>query len=918
MATPTIPNGEEHFFPIIYEGNGGGQKVGRFVPFTNQATIDNSCLIQPVAQRRLGRTPSSNGSGTTLTFSVWVKRSEFGSTIRDIFIANDYSAYGEALEFNTSNQLNYYCIKSTAGVYDWNYVTNRTFEDTSKWYHIMVARDTTNSTQADRVKIYVDGERITSFATEGQPALNRTGWMNQTNYENTFGNTNSASIVRGVGYLAEMNMIDGQALLPASFGITDTSTGRWIPKTVEPFPTTTTDIAVTVVSSGGNKYALDGVTQDTVTLIEGATYKFDQSDSSNSGHPLRFSTTSNGTHGGGSEYTTGVTTVGTPGSSGAYTQITVAVGAPTLYYYCTNHSGMGGTANTQDQYGTNGFRCKFQDSSSLGDDTSGKGNDLTATGMSTTNQTTDSPTQNHCTWEPFDKANLASFSEGNLKVTGGSASTSGSCRGTLAPKSGKYYFEVKFLGGSYSGHNSLGIRNKNVAINSTTSGSGVTTESYHWRDDGYAINGTLGQMNSGFSSYTTNDYIGVAMDLDAGKVWMSKNGTYEKSGNPVTGANPMFTIPTGQPYSPWWLGYGYTNNNELNCGQRAFNTAAPTGFSALHQGNLPETSKGVSGVVWMKNRDASDNHQWYDSSRGKHIYFQTNSTAAESTATDGLQKFLAGGQQIEDNAEINTAGESIVSWNWVGNGATEVTNTDGSNTTTVQVNTTAGFSILKFTPPSSGFDGITYGHGLTQTPEWILWKRRNSSMRFLCYHKSAYEASNGGYAMELSSTNGNSAFNTEFGSTSVFTAAPNATTFALRNNSVTAGGAEHMAYCWHSVEGFSKFGEYVGNLSSDGPFVYTGFKPAWLMLKNRSSASQWRVFDATRNAFNPANKSFRANATNAEGTDNTYYLLDFLSNGFKIRGAGSTDMNSTSGNYIYMAFAKNPFVGDGTSPVTAR
>ena len=213
---------------------------------------------------------------------------------------------------------------------------------------------------------------------------------------------------------------------------------------------------------------------------------------------------------------------------------------------------------------------------------------------------------------------------------------------------------------------------------------------------------------------------------------------------------------------------------------------------------------------------------------------------------------------------------------------------------------------------------LPMGMGLTQTPEWILWRRRDSTMRFLCYHKSAYAASNGGYAMELSSTNANSAFNTEFGSTAVFTAAPNATTFALRNNSVTAGGAEHMAYCWHSVEGFSKFGEYVGNLSSDGPFVYTGFKPAWLMIKNRSDSSQWRVFDATRNTFNPANKSFRANATNAEGTDNTYYLLDFLSNGFKIRGAGSTDMNSTSGNYIYMAFAEHPFVGDGTSPVTAR
>ncbi len=150
---------------------------------------------------------------------------------------------------------------------------------------------------------------------------------------------------------------------------------------VKPFPTTTTDIAVTVVDSGGNKFAVDGVTQGAVTLIEGATYKFDQSDSSNATHPLRFSTTSDGTHNSGTEYTTGVTTAGTPGSSGAYTQITVATGAPTLYYYCSSHSGMGGTANTQDQYGTSGWRLQFLDSTHAGIDTSGNGNTFTASNL---------------------------------------------------------------------------------------------------------------------------------------------------------------------------------------------------------------------------------------------------------------------------------------------------------------------------------------------------------------------------------------------------------------------------------------------------------------------------------------------------------------------------------------------------------
>ena len=899
MATPTIPNGEEHFFPIIYEGNGGGQRVGRFVPFTDSGTIDNSCIFNRADTATMSRTLETPTNAKKYTFSAWVKIGNLDSNIARIL---GFSGGAIGISSNQFGVTEY--VSST----NYQVISNRTLEDTSKWYHLMVAVDTTDSTANDRVKLYIDGDRVTSLDTNTQPSQDF----------NTATNGGSGTLYigrRGLdtsnifdGYLAEVNFVDGQQLLPASFGETDTSTGRWVPSTVKPYPTTTTTFTVTVSNPGsGNKYYIDSSLQATVTLIEGATYRFDQSDSSNSGHPLRFSTTSNGTHGGGTEFTSGVTTAGTPGSSGAYTEITVPTGTATLYYYCTNHSGMGGTANTQNQYGNSGWRLKFQDSSALGDDTSGNTNDFTISNLASTDQTTDSPTQNHCTWDPNDHANLATFSEGNLKVTGGSASTSGSCRGTLAPKSGKYYFEIKFLGGAFAGHNSLGIRNKNVAINSTTSGSGITTESYHWRDDGYAINGTKGQMNSGFSSYTTNDYIGVAMDLDTGKVWMSKNGTYEKSGNPETGANPMFTIPTGQPYAPWWLGYGYTNNNELNCGQRAFNTDPPTGFSALQQDNLPEKSKGVSGLVWTKNRDTTDNQQVYDSSRGKQKAIFPNTTDVQATVTDGLQKFLAGGQQIEDDVSINTSGESYVSWNWVANGGTTASNSDGSTTSTVQANTTAGFSIVRYTGTGGS---TTVGHGLSSTPEWIFGRpeTQTGGYHWSVYHKDLTSAS---YYLSLNQTIAQTSDSNVWGS---------APTSSIINLGVSMSNSSQpmILYCWHGVDGFSKFGKYVGNGSTDGPFVYTGFRPAMVMVKSSSnSATNWEIRDNLRSSSSGNNPITQVLYPNLSSQEYTTDNCDFLSNGFKWRSSGG-NRNESGYTYIYMAFADHPFVGDGTNPVTAR
>ena len=793
MATPTIPNGEEYFFPVIYEGNGAGQRVGKFVPFTDNGTIDNSCLFQPVALRRLGRTPSSNGSGTKLTFSVWVKRTEFASAIREIFIANDYAAVGEALEFTASNQLNYYCIKTSPGSYDWNYVTNRTFEDTSKWYHIYVRRDTTDSTAADRVQIYVDGERVTSFATEQQSALNRTGWMNQTTYENSFGNTNNASYVRGVGYLAEMNMIDGSNPAVSTFGVTDTSTGRWVPK------------------------ALTGIT-----------------------------------------------------------------------------------------YGTNGFRCKFQDSSALGDDTSGNGNDLTATGMSTTNQTTDSPTQNHATLSPHSlyKSSNFTLSEGNLKATSTSTSGTHSGQGGMRiPNGGKYYWECEID----AGKDGMGIGI--IPTDTPTTSANPSTATLYLSSGSMRTNGS--NAISYGSGVSNGDIMGFALDLSNpanGKLYVSVNGTYENSGNPVTGANPAPANPLIGDFRVIYQdgSNGYAPVYIYNFGQKSFNTAPPTGFVALQQDNLPETAKGITGLTWLKDRDTVRSPLLFDSSRGTGKALIPSATNAEIVSEVALYKFLKGGFAYGNDTTGNTAGKSYISWSWVANGGSTSSNTDGSITSTVQANTTAGFSIVQYTGTGSN---ATVGHGLSSAPKWIWVKQLNSTGHF-----SVYLGVLGGTKISYTSVavinSSNSTYwNNTDATSSVFSVGTNA--------DVNGSSSTYVAYCWSEIDGFSKFGSYTGNGSTAGPFIYTGFKPAWIMVVRSDSANDWQIFDATRNPFNPVDRRLYANLTNAEAVGSTSDIFDFTANGFKVR-EDNPAINASGGTYAYIAFAEHPFVGDGTSPVTAR
>ena len=928
MAVPTIPRGEEHFFTTIYEGNGAGRRVGPFLPFTDTGSISNSVIFNDADNAYLSRTNDA-GDRTKVTISVWVKRCALGA-VQHIFDTYDGSSTNDGyIRFNADNTISTRIGSPSSHLY----TTNATFEDVSKWYHIMLSVNTNDSTAADRVKLYVDGNRITSFSTQTNAGSGDNTQFNYGSATFRIGSTTSGSYDFD-GYLAEFNQIDGQALLPASFGTTNTSTGRWIPKTIEPFPTTTTDIAVTVVSSGGNKYALDGVTQGTVTLIEGATYKFDQSDSSNSGHPLRFSTTSDGTHGGGSEFTSGVTTVGTPGSSGAYTQITVPTGTATLYYYCTQHSGMGGTANTQDQYGTNGFRLQFQDSSALGDDTSGNTNDFSVTNLVASDQTTDSPSQNFPTFDSNQTIDNAGgtniFSEGNLRVDmdyGGSGNQYGMAimNPAFGVTSGKFYWEHKLISQSHTNPSIYNLSmpgiidiNRDADLTSYIGHtSGKTTYSWYTLGGYVFVNGTYDPtqfLPGGSTLPAIGDIINFALDMDNGAWYIGVNGTYVTAdgavGDPTSGSSRTGAVIKFAPGTRKYV-YGTSTQSGFNCvdevnfGQKSFTHSIPTGYTKWTQDNVPTTDKNIPDFVWIKNRDqGSNSHGLINSSRGPSQNLFSNATSAEQDYDiRGLVKFLKGGFSCGEYQYVNGSGDRLVSWNWRANGGTTSTNTTGSITSTVQANTTAGFSIMEYT--GSGSSG-SIGHGLSSAPEVIWIKDRGSSTNWRCWHTGFGNITS---YQKLNSDDG-------YGTASMW-GSPTSSAIIVGGTGyeVNESGNNYLAYCWHSVPGFSKFGKYTGNnRSPNGRFVYLGFKPALLIVKGYTIGSSWLLMDSKRDPYNSSSELYlQANSTAAEAGS---IAIDFLSNGFKCRD-NATGLNGPY-TYMYMAWAEHPLVGDGINPITAR
>ena len=357
------------------------------------------------------------------------------------------------------------------------------------------------------------------------------------------------------------------------------------------------------------------------------------------------------------------------------------------------------------------------------------------------------------------------------------------------------------------------------------------------------------------------------------------------------------------------MAYTTINDPSAHFYTYAFSKSSGTG-SATFDGN----SDLQPDFLWVKSRTNADSHELWVSTRGVNSTLFSDSTSAEDTAANRIVSFDTDGFTWGNAGNLNAAG-NFVSWAWKANGGTTSSNTDGNITSTVQSNLDAGFSIVTYT--GNGVDNRTIGHGLGVQPSWWIVKRRDSTGDWW-FGASSILGGTSNY-LKLNSTAANAEINNIWGDSPT-----SSTLFRVSNNAgLNASGGTYVAYLFANKQGFSKFGKYTGNGSSDGPFVYTGFKPAFVMLKvTNVNGWDWAIIDNKRTPSNGDGLSewLWANLSSAEFTDGTSGInleMDFLSNGFKCK----TDRNEINGNgyeFIYMAFAENPFVTSTGVPTTAR
>jgi len=343
---------------------------------------------------------------------------------------------------------------------------------------------------------------------------------------------------------------------------------------------------------------------------------------------------------------------------------------------------------------------------------------------------------------------------------------------------------------------------------------------------------------------------------------------------------------------------------QINKSSEYFNTV-------LYTGNT--TVRSITGVgfqpdlVVIKDRDTVIAHYYFDVVRGVYNKIHSNLTNAETSDSNTLTSFDSDGFSLGVDGAVNGSGKNVVAWNWLA-GGTGVSNTDGSITSTVSASTTSGFSIVSYT--SDGNSGATVGHGLGVAPSVVIVKRRSSAEDWGVGHQSL------GWTnfLRLNTTGASSASTGLWNDT-----APSSTVVTLGNSGISnvGSGTTMIMYCFAPKKGFSAMGQYTGNGSSDGTFVYTGFKPAMIIIKRTDAVKSWIIIDNARDTYNPQTKMLFPNASDVEYDGTSAQPVDKLSNGFKIRNADA-NYNASGGTYIYMAFAENPLVGTNNVPATAR
>lgn len=803
LPEPTIPRGDKYFNQYLYTGNGGGLQVGEIQKPASLFNLDRSIRIRAAQNAYFSRTPSTNGNGQKFTISTWIKRGKIGTGWTDtIFTARTGTNFPE-LDIMFAGDLIKLQAYTTGAALLMNVDTVNLYRDTSMWYHVVAAFDTTQTIPADRVKVYVNGIAQTIAAGATYPSQNLVLNANQTVTQ--YIGSSPANTAWGDLYFADYYMIDGYQLTPTSFGAYD-GNNYWTPK--------------------------------------------------------------------------------------AYT----------------------GT------YGTNGFHLEFKDYSgttatTIGKDTSGNSNNFTPTGINLT-----APANTNYSWDSMvdvptlTSTDVASFatlnpltgsniSSGNLQVT-----TSGAGDNHMStiplPNKGKWYAEMCPLTNNVSAINGW------FGVSTVTGGSftGLLSRSNTSAGRGFYSNGV--EIVTG-SFGALNDVIGVAVDMDALTVTIYINGVVQSNVMPIPSGTEMY----------FYFGTYTSGSGWVNFGQRPFKYSnygvdrpAAT-FKTLNSFNIAEVLGDVEtpDLVWIKSRSASTDHMLFNSVSGVGKYLRTSNTAVETTDVNSLIQFNKNGFLIGNNASINTSAATYVANAWKA-GATQQTISVGQYATSpanipsvasiLSANQISGISIVTWT--GTGTNNPTIAHGLGAIPAFIIAKDRDTNAtdnNLWVYHKNL--SANNYMFMNSTAAQTSGALNGWIGTS------PTNTTFTIAagstsSNNLNESGDRFIAYCFSEIEGFSKFGTYLSNASpTDGPFVYTGFRPKWVIFKRLTGGTGgWFMYDAARNTYNTLDKYLFAEGI---ANEQTLAVVDYTSNGFKIRSS-NTNINTTANTpYVYIAFAENPF-----------
>ena len=576
-------------------------------------------------------------------------------------------------------------------------------------------------------------------------------------------------------------------------------------------------------------------------------------------------------------------------------------------------------------YGTNGFFIDGRDSSDLGDDESGNGNDYASNNLATADQVTDSPTNNMPTLNSL-STGTGALSDGNLQYTGVSGNWSNSRLTLLVPETGKWAIRMK----SASSYQQIivGLCAPDTACPYTDIDVNGVVQIRYNTDDGNFVTRVGGSLvnDTGAPTTSAQTFFQLLFDMDNGKLGVAADGASSGTFADISTYSSLDLHGTAlktarQPFVQAYAGTDSDAGVIIDVGQSGWETTV-TGFknltlanaydepaiadpskyfqSTLYTGNGSTQSINQSGNstfqpdwVWIKNRDAADSHIWTDAVRGATKIMESNDADAEVTDDDTLTGFESDGFALGDDDKVNTNTENYVAWQWKANGAGS-SNEDGTiNTTATSVNTTTGVSISTYTGTGSN---ATVGHGLGVVPKMVIAKRRNSSESWRVWHNALTD---GSYFLNLENTDGQASVAAIWNST-----APTSSVVSVGTNASVNGSSDtHVMYAFADIEGFSKFGTYTGNNSTDGAFVYTGFKPAFLMFKVISTTDSWQVYDTARQDFNVFGRSLTPNADAVESSFSA--RVDLLSNGFKARST-NTAINGSQ-TYIYMAYAETPF-----------